>query len=333
MEPQYTEITEKDVDLSTKLNENISLKTSLLTRTKDPDEAVAAARQGSIGVIDKMNINQQIQAVTKVKMAQNIFIKNPYAIAPTETAQFAKETMNSRSIGSLLILNNSKLFGIITQRDLRFARSDELVHNLCTPVHKMILASPEISKNEAVETFRRFKIKYLPIVKDEEILGLVCAGDLAKTMMFPDISVNSKGHLLVGAIIDSISVDKAETLVNAGVDLLWIEDKYGYSKQCIEAIEKVKEQFPHIFLIAGNVGSGEGVETLIKKGADLVSFDFDTYKLNDVSCTLAVGKDNIKALFSGSRIITVNSVDKIQEYTQKIKEMCVLSNTRSLQKN
>jgi len=322
-----------DIDLSIKLNDSIKSKLPFICKTRNMNEAIKIAQTGCIPFVDKMSINQQIQLVTNIKMSQNIFIKNPSIMSSKETVKRAKEVINGRCI--LLINEDNKFVGIVTERDLRFIDDEETVENICTPKDKMVLGGIKITKTQAIEAFKKFKIKYIPILdNNDEILGLITAKDIERTLSFPDTCLNSKGHIIVGAIVDyMVGINNIKNLVNSGIDILWINNYsiINHVDDYVKIIKYVKEEFPNVFIIAGNVSSINGINMLKNNGVDLVSVSelFNIPQQRDIIVSSGIID---KFIFDATMIVI--EPDKIQEYKQKLIEYCILNNKKTrLDKN
>lgn len=304
--PQYSEVkSRKDVVLESNLSPKIKLKLPIVSSCMDTvteaDMAIAMARHGGLGIVHRFcSIDQQVQMINKVKRAQNTVIENPYAVPSTQTAGFATQAMNQRNIGSLIVLDEDKICGIITKRDLRFAQNDELVKDLCTPAERMVFGGPKITLEEAKNTFKKFKVKNLPIINQEtgKVLGLITAKDLVNKSMFPEMNLDAKGRILVGAAIGSNGdfMERAEALVNAETNILCIDVAHGHASYCGEAVRKVKEKFPEVEIMTGNVVTPEGVEFLKEAGADCVRVGVGSGSICSTRLVAGVGMPQLSAI-------------------------------------
>ena len=220
-------------------------------------------------------VQEQVEEVRKVKRYRNAIIEDPLKMGPELTLKEAKKIMDKHGISSTLIVDQyNELIGILTSRDIRFRPSDDvLISELMTPREKLITATPLITAPEAKDLLMENRIEKLPLVNEDWTLaGLITGKDLHKRTLYPNDSLDRKNRLLVGAAIGvkSDSIDRAEELIDAGVDFLVIDIAHGHSDIVIDTIFKLKEKWPDTDIIAGNVCTPEGTRDLIKAGADAI---------------------------------------------------------------
>jgi IMP dehydrogenase len=270
----------RDVSTETRLTRNITLKIPIVSSNMDTvteaSMAIAMAQLGGIGIIHRFNtIEQQVEEVMKVKRYRNAFIENPLTISQGSVLADARKIMEKHGVTGLLAVDeNNKLVGILTSRDIRFKPPETTpVKDLMTPKEKLIVGNVGIGVEEAQKKLLDNKVEKLPIVNDDfTIAGLITGKDIYRKQKYPDSSVDKKDKLLVGAAIGvkEDSIDRAEALIKAGVDVLVIDIAHGHSDLAIETLQKVKKKFPEVDIIAGNVATSEGARDLIKAGADCI---------------------------------------------------------------
>ncbi len=271
----------KEVSTETFLTKKIKLKMPLLSANMDTvteaNMAIALAELGGIGIIHRfLSIYDQAHEVLKVKRYRNAVIKNPYAIKYNSKASDALKFMKEKGVKSLLVISDdNKITGILTSRDLKLIKNDyEMpISEIMTPREKLVVASPNISIDEADSLMVMNRIEKLPLINhDWTIAGLITRKDIEKRISHPNSSLDSKGRLLVGAAIGvkEDALQRARALIEAGADILVIDIAHGHSELAINTLKKVKSQFPDIPIIAGNVCTSEGTRDLIEAGADAI---------------------------------------------------------------
>ncbi|MBI2183412.1 MAG: IMP dehydrogenase [Thaumarchaeota archaeon] len=269
----------REIDTKTKLSRKIDLNIPIVSANMDTVTesamAIAIAQLGGIGIIHRfMSIEQQVSEVLKVKRSESILIERPYTMAADRTLGEAKEMMSEHNVSGLLIIENSKLQGILTSRDIIFEDDlDKKVSELMTPRSKMVTAEEGISIDEAKEMLRTHKIEKLPILdKEGKLKGLITSKDIVKRREYPQATKDSKGRLRVGAAI-GVKDDflrRAEALIEAETDALVLDIAHGHSENALRAIARVRDKFGDVELIAGNVATSEGTRELIDIGVDAV---------------------------------------------------------------
>ena len=262
--------------LTKKIVLNMPIVSANMDTVTESAMAIAMAQLGGIGIIHRFNtIEQQVDEVKKVKRYRNAIIKNPLTVSEDAPLSQALELMLAHDIKGLLVIDkHGKLAGIITHRDIRFYPDENrLVKEFMTPRDKLVVGDPNISLGQAKLLLAEFGIEKLPLVDaDNSIVGLITSKDIHVKAEYPSASIDSKGRLLVGAAIgvkDDV-LERASALIAAGVDVLVIDVAHGHSDLVINTLAKVKNQFPEIEIIAGNVATVEGTLALIQAGADAI---------------------------------------------------------------
>jgi IMP dehydrogenase len=238
--------------------------------------AIALARLGGIGIIHRfMEIEREVNEVKKVKRAEAYEIENPYTISPNSTVSDAKEIMKETGVSGLLVVDDSrKLLGVVSRRDVRFVEDDSIiVTQVMTPREKLVVAHPGITPKEALALLNVHKLEKLPLVDDHNtVRGLITAKDIERYVSPSQAAKDPKGRLLVGAAVGVRGdyLERARKLVDAEVDLLVIDIAHGHSDLMLEGLKRIKREFPHIPVVAGNVATREGTKDLLEAGADAI---------------------------------------------------------------
>jgi IMP dehydrogenase len=277
--PKYSDITSRSqTNLSTKLSRNISINIPFVSANMDTVTesamAVAMARAGGIGIIHRfLTIKEQANEVLKVKRSGSVMIENPYAISFDKTIQDAINYAEEKEISGLLVVDsNSKLVGIVTDRDLLFETdTTHLIKDVMTK--DIITAKPGVSLDEAKKILHKHRIEKLPIIDESGFIkGLITSKDITNIEDYPSASKDKKGRPLVGAAVGVKGdfMERTESLLEAGVDVLVVDIAHGHSENAISTIRNIKKAFPTCELIAGNIATAQGAEDLIKAGVDTV---------------------------------------------------------------
>ena len=236
--------------------------------------AVTMAREGGIGIIHRfLTIEEQVKEVLKVKRSGSVMIENPYSIGPNQSVSDAIKYAEDRGVSGLLVTDSeSKLVGILTDRDLKFeSDTSKLVKDVMTK--DVVTAKPGISLEEAKEIIHKHRIEKLPLVDDlNKVKGLITTKDITNIENYPTASKDKKGRPLVGAAVGVKGdfMDRTESLLESDTDVIVVDIAHGHSENAVSTIRHIKKAFPNCELIAGNVATAQGVEDLIKAGVDAV---------------------------------------------------------------
>ena len=276
--PKYSDITSRSqTDLSTKLSRNISINIPFVSANMDTvtesSMAVAMARAGGIGIVHRfLTIKEQANEVLKVKRSGSVMIENPYSINLDKSIHDAQEYAEDKEVSGLLVVDSdSKLVGIVTERDLLFANTSGTISDIMTK--DVVTAKPGVTLDEAKEILHKHRVEKLPIVDDLGIIkGLITSKDITNNADFPNASKDKKGSPLVGAAVGVKGdfLERSESLLEAGVDVLVVDIAHGHSENAINTVRNIKKAFPNCELIAGNIATAQGAEDLIKAGVDAV---------------------------------------------------------------
>jgi IMP dehydrogenase len=235
--------------------------------------AIEMARQGGIGIIHRfLTIEAQADEVRKVKRAEAFVINQPYTISPEETVERARAAMERNDISGLVVVDDAgRLVGLLSSRDVRFVRNpDAAVGEVMTPRHKLVTAPADVSLEEASEIFAKHKIEKLPLVDQGAVVGLIAAKDLEGLGDNPHAVKDKRGHLLVGAAIGVMHdpMERSAALLDAGADILVVDVAHGHAQSVIDLVCRLKERWPDVDIIAGNVATPEGARDLVEAGVD-----------------------------------------------------------------
>ena len=276
--PKYSDITSRSqTDLTTKLSQNISINIPFVSANMDTvtesSMAGTMARAGGIGIIHRfLTIKEQANEVLKVKRSGSVMIENPYSVSPDKSVQDAMDYAEDKDISGLLVVDsNSKLIGIVTERDLLFANQNDKIQNVMTK--DVVTAKLGVTLDESKEILHKHRIEKLPIVDDSGIVkGLITSKDITNNADYPNASKDKKGRPLVGAAVGVKGdfLERSESLLEAGVDVLVVDIAHGHSENAMSTIRNIKKAFPNCELIAGNIATAQGTEDLIKAGVDAV---------------------------------------------------------------
>ncbi|MDA3906053.1 MAG: IMP dehydrogenase [Bacteroidales bacterium] len=276
--PAYSEVLPREVDVKTRFTRNIWMNIPVISAAMDTvtesKMAIALAQEGGIGVIHKnMSIEMQAVEVRKVKRAENGMIIEPVIISSKALVSDALSLMNEFHIGGIPVVDKTnKLVGIVTNRDLRFERKlDRAIKEVMTK--KVVTVSEFTTFEKAADILQENKIEKLPVIdKDKKLIGLITYRDIIKIKERPNACKDERGRLRVAAAIGigSDNIERAEALVNAGVDALVLDTAHGHTKGVILTLKKIKETFPEMEVVVGNIATGEAAKALVEAGADAV---------------------------------------------------------------
>jgi IMP dehydrogenase len=302
--PAKSEVLPKDVDISTRLTNKIKLNIPLVSAGMDTVTearlAIAIAREGGIGIIHKnMPIKQQAMEVDKVKRSEHGVIVDPFYLSPDHHIYDALELMERYHISGVPITVDGKLVGILTNRDLRF--ETDVTKKIGEVMTKDNLVTAPVGTNleTAKDILRKYKVEKLPIVdEDFNLKGLITIKDIEKAIKYPNSAKDKNGRLLVGAAV-GITQDmmkRVEALVNAKVDAVVVDTAHGHSKGVLEGVAAIKEQYPELQVIAGNVATAEGTRELIQAGADAVKVGIGPGSICTTRVIAGIGVPQITAI-------------------------------------
>lgn len=307
--PAKSDIVPKDVSLKTRLTKNIELNIPLVSAAMDTVTeaklAIAMAREGGLGIIHKnLTIDQQIEQVDKVKRSENGVINDPFSLSREHKLSDALALMQKYRISGVPITDKAgKLVGILTNRDLRFETNfDKPIDEVMTKTN-LITAREGTTLEEAKKTLAAHRIEKLPIVDDNfHLKGLITIKDIEKVIKYPNSAKDAKGRLLCGAAIGAGKdcLERATALVKAGVDVLCLDSAHGHNYNILNAVELVKNAFPDVALIAGNVATADATSALLARGADIVKVGMGPGSICTTRIVAGIGVPQITAIMDCS---------------------------------
>ncbi|MCX7780069.1 MAG: IMP dehydrogenase [Negativicutes bacterium] len=319
--PGKSEVLPRDVDVSTYLTKNIKLNLPIISSGMDTVTearmAIAMAREGGLGVIHKnMSIERQADEIDKVKRSEHGIIVDPIFLSPENTLQDAHDLMERYRISGVPITSNHKLVGILTNRDLRFETDlSKKIHECMTKEH-LITAPVGTSLEQAKEILGRHRIEKLPLVDARgDLKGLITIKDIEKAQKYPNSAKDSKGRLLVAAAVGvgADMMDRVEAIVAAKVDVIVVDTAHGHSLGVINAVKKIKQAFPHVELVAGNVATGEATRDLIEAGADAVKVGIGPGSICTTRVIAGIGVPQITAVYDSAVVARQYNVPVIAD--------------------
>lgn len=320
--PAYSEVLPKSVNLQTRFSRNIVLNVPLVSAAMDTvteaKMAIAIAREGGIGVIHKnMTIDEQARQVHAVKRAENGMIYDPVTITLGSTVKDALNMMEEYHIGGIPVVDENRILkGIVTNRDLRFERNlDRKVDEVMTSKN-LVTTDQSTNLEEAADILQKYKIEKLPVVdKDGRLVGLVTYKDITKAKDKPNACKDALGRLRVAAGIGvtSDSMQRADALVAAGVDALVIDTAHGHSAGVVGVLRAVKEKYPEIDVVVGNIATGEAAKFLVENGADGVKVGIGPGSICTTRIIAGVGVPQLSAVYDVAKALEGTGVPLIAD--------------------
>ncbi|WBO83409.1 IMP dehydrogenase [Hymenobacter yonginensis] len=308
--PGYSEVLPRDADPSAQLTRNIRLKLPFVSAAMDTvteaDMAIAMAQEGGIGIIHKnMSIRAQAELVRRVKRSESGMILDPFTLEETATLADAKKLMRTNNIGGIPIVDGqNRLKGILTNRDLRFEK------DMSRPVTAVMTAAPLVTANagtelaDAEDILQDSKVEKLPVVDPEgRLVGLITYKDIRKRRRTPNACKDELGRLRVGAAVGVTPdlLDRVAALVEAGVDVVSVDTAHGHSKGVLDAVRNLKQQYPNLEVIAGNVATAEGARALADAGADAVKVGVGPGSICTTRIIAGIGVPQLSAVMEAAR--------------------------------
>ncbi|CAM4524312.1 IMP dehydrogenase [Paenibacillus endophyticus] len=304
--PRKSEVLPREVDISIRLSENIKLNIPLISASMDTVTeaalAIAIAREGGIGIIHKnMSIAQQAEEVDRVKRSESGVITNPFSLTPDHHVYDAEELMGKYRISGVPIVDqDKKLVGILTNRDLRFVHDYSIKINEVMTRDNLVTAPVGTTLQEAEVLLQKHKIEKLPLIDESNTLkGLITIKDIEKAIQFPNAAKDKHGRLLCGAAvgISKDTMDRAEALVQSGIDVLVVDSAHGHHINILDAVRKIRATYPELTIIAGNVATGEATRDLIEAGASVVKVGIGPGSICTTRIIAGIGVPQITAIY------------------------------------
>ena len=319
--PAYSEVLPRDVSLKTKFSRNINLNSPIVSSAMDTvteaSLAIAIAHQGGIGVIHKnMSIAEQANEVRKVKRYESGMIIDPVTILSNATVGDALSIMRENKIGGIPVVTESdELCGIVTNRDLRFEKDmARLISEVMTKDH-LVTAAEGIQLKEAEQILQKHKIEKLLITKDSKLVGLITFRDILKIKENPNACKDSRGRLRAAAAVGVTqdALQRIEALVNAGVDAVVIDTAHGHTKGVVDKLKEVKNAYPKLDVVVGNVATGEAAKALVDAGADAVKVGIGPGSICTTRIIAGVGVPQLSAVHNVALAIQDSGVPIIAD--------------------
>ncbi|SDJ55630.1 IMP dehydrogenase [Salimicrobium halophilum] len=306
--PRKSEVLPRDVSLSVDLTPSLKLNVPIISAGMDTvteaSMAIAMARQGGLGVVHKnMSIEDQAEQVDMVKRSERGVITNPFFLTPENQVYDAEHLMGKYRISGVPIVDNEdsrKLVGIITNRDLRFIENYSLRVSEVMTSTNLVTAPVGTTLEEAEHALQKHKIEKLPLVDEDNVLkGLITIKDIEKVIEFPHAAKDAEGRLLVAAAVGvtADAMTRIDKLVEAGVDALVVDTAHGHSQGVIEQVKRIRQAYPSVNIIAGNVGTKEATRELIEAGVDVVKVGIGPGSICTTRVVAGVGVPQITAVY------------------------------------
>jgi len=305
LQPGYSEVLPREVDLSTRLTAEISLNIPILSAAMDTVTearlAIALAQEGGIGVIHKnMSVEEQARQVHTVKKYESGIVRNPITVTPDMTIREVIDLTRAMGISGVPVVSESQTVGIVTGRDLRFeTQLDAPVSSVMTPKERLVTVTEGADEEEVVSLLHQHRIEKVLVVGDNfELRGMITAKDFQKAKDFPRACKDSSGALRVGAAVGTghDTDDRVDALVEAGVDVLVVDTSHGFSKGVLDRVARIKQKYADIQVIGGNIVTGDAAEALVKAGADGVKVGIGPGSICTTRVVAGVGVPQISAV-------------------------------------
>ena len=320
--PAYSEVLPRDTDLTAKFSRNIELKVPIVSAAMDTVTesamAIAIARQGGIGVVHKnMTIDQQANEVRRVKRSENGMIQDPVTLKGGATVGDALDIMKEHKIGGIPVVDDENtLVGIVTNRDLRFEKKRSRKVDEVMTSENLIVTKDGSDFTKAEQMLREHRIEKLPVVDDNgKLVGLITYRDIIKLTEFPMSCKDNYGRLRVAAAVGvtADTMERVQALVDAGVDAVIVDTAHGHSKGVIDVVRNVKDNFPQIDIVCGNVATGAAAKALVDAGADAVKVGIGPGSICTTRIIAGVGMPQLSAVMNVAKALDGTGVPVIAD--------------------
>ncbi len=305
LQPGYSEVLPREVDLSTSLTREIRLNIPLLSAAMDTVTesrlAIALAQEGGMGIVHKnMAIEEQARHVLTVKKFESGMVRNPITVTPEMSIREVIELTRAMGISGVPVVDGKSTVGIVTHRDLRFeTQLNAPVSSVMTPKERLVTVKEGASEEEVLSLLHKYRIEKVLVVDDNfELRGMITAKDFQKAMDFPNACKDNSGALRVGAAVGTgqDTDERVAALVAAGVDLIVVDTSHGFSKGVLERVTRVKEAHPDVQVVGGNIVTGDAALALVKAGADGVKVGIGPGSICTTRVVAGVGVPQISAV-------------------------------------
>ena len=338
LEPQFSDVLPKDVDVRTRVTRNISINIPILSSPMDTvtesELAIAMAQEGGMGIIHKnLSVERQTTEVDKVKRSENGIITDPITLPPDETVATARKIMETHNISGVPVTVNGYLRGILTRRDLRFLTNNDLKISEVMTKDNLVTATEDTTLETAERILTENKVEKLLLVDDNyKLKGLITIKDIDKLSRYPSACKDSRGRLRVGAAIGVGDYERANSLISAGVDVLVVDSAHGHTNNVIETVKEIKSRFG-IDVIAGNVATKAGAKSLLDAGADAIKLGIGPGCFAAGTRVLMANGayKNIEKVRTGDRVINMhgNPVTVVRAWCTGMREVMAIRHVAS----
>ena len=320
--PRYSNFLPSEADISSNLTEKITLRTPLLSAAMDTvtesKMAISLAEAGGIGVIHKNNsIERQASEVKSVKKYESGIVRDPVTISSTNSIEELKNLTNKLSISGMPVVDNGQLRGIVTGRDFRYAENmDSNVSTIMTPFEKLVTVNEGFSQEDVMQLMYKNRIeKVLVLDANKNLSGLVTMKDIEKSAQHPNATKDDSGRLRVAAAIgtEQNTIERAEALFEAGVDVFVIDSAHGHSKNVLDTIKTIKQSFKDIEIIGGNIATADAAKELAKAGVSAVKVGMGPGSICTTRIIAGIGVPQITAILEIKQAIKKNNVKVIAD--------------------
>ncbi len=301
--PDHSVVLPREVSLSTRLTRNISLNVPIVSAAMDTVTearlAIALAQEGGIGIIHKnMSAEQQALEVSKVKKFESGVIKDPITVTPQTSIRKVLEITRDNEISGVPVVEGDELLGIVTSRDLRFeTRLDQPVSTIMTPKDRLVTVREGAERDEIIGLLHKHRIEKVLVVNDKFLLrGLITVKDIQKSTDYPRACKDAHGRLRVGAAVGTADDGRVEALVAAGVDVIVVDTAHGHSQRVSDKVRSIKQTYPHIQVIGGNIATAEAAQALVEAGADGVKVGIGPGSICTTRIVTGVGVPQVTAI-------------------------------------
>lgn len=322
LQPDYSEILPRDVDMTTRLTERISLNIPLLSAAMDTVTesrlAIAIAQEGGIGIIHKnMPPTDQAREVLRVKKFESGIVRDPITVDPDTSIRDVIDLTRAMNISGMPVVDGKSLIGIVTHRDLRFeSQLDAPVSTVMTPKDRLVTCREDAADDEVRSLLHRHRIEKVLVVDENfQLSGMITAKDFQKASDYPRACKDERGALRVGAAVGTgyDSDERISALVEAGVDVVVIDTAHGFSKGVIERVREVKQRYPDLQIVAGNIVTGEAATALVEAGADGVKVGIGPGSICTTRVVAGVGVPQVSAVAEVAEALKGSAVPLIAD--------------------
>ncbi|MCH9004688.1 MAG: IMP dehydrogenase [Proteobacteria bacterium] len=322
LQPGYSEVLPREVDLSTSLTHEIRLSIPLLSAAMDTVTesglAIALAQEGGMGIVHKnMAIEMQAKQVLTVKKFESGIVRNPITVSPDMSIREVIDLTRAMGISGVPVVDGRNTVGIVTHRDLRFeTQLDAPVSTVMTPKERLVTVKEDAGEEEVLSLLHKHRIEKVLVVDDNfELRGMITAKDFQKAMDFPNACKDDTGALRVGAAVGTgqDTDDRVDALVAAGVDVLIVDTSHGFSKGVLERVKRVKTAHPDIQVIGGNIVTGDAALAMVKAGADGVKVGIGPGSICTTRVVAGVGVPQISAVADVAEALKKSGVPLISD--------------------